>query len=273
MGSNKGAHVGRITGVPIKHKLPTRFFIAPGIRVDSGLKTGRTFRLRLTPQNGSLPRFKPGQSIRLSLPGYGILSMRRSFTIASSPWETRYLELIVKDTGEWSGTLKTLVSSRTEPIQAVIAGPYGRFTCEGLGGTGRFVFLAGGIGGVPFISMLEHASRFASEDRILFLWGAGTRDDLFGMETITTATAKIPGFRFVPVLSRDPLWTGERGRIDGDKLLRIVPAFFGANTDNFEWNSASFWLCGPESFRRDLKKTLKSLKVHHAAVHEERFSH
>ena len=135
------------------------------------------------------------------------------------------------------------------------------------------MFLAGGIGGVPFISMLEHASRFASEDRILFLWGAATRDDLFGMETIATATTKIPGFRFVPVLSKDPLWTGERGRIDADKLVRIVPAFFGASEEDFEWNSASFWLCGPKSFRRDLKKGLKKLKVHPAAVHEETFSH
>ena len=118
----------------------TRFFIAPTLRIDSGLKTGRTFRIRLTPQNGLLPCFKPGQNIRVSLPGYGILSARRTFTIASSPWETRYLELIIKDTGEWSGALKALVASRTEPIGALVSGPYGRFTCEGSGGTGRFVF-------------------------------------------------------------------------------------------------------------------------------------
>ena len=168
--------------------------------------------------------------------------------------------------------MKALVASRTEPIGALVSGPYGQFTCEGSGGTGRFVYLAGGIGGVPFISMLEHASRFASEDRILFLWGAATRDDLFGMEAISTATVKIPGFRFVPVLSSDPLWTGERGRIDAEKLVSIIPVFFGASEEDFEWNSASFWLCGPESFRRDLKKCLKNLKVHPAAIHVETFS-
>jgi NAD(P)H-flavin reductase len=235
----------------------------------------RIFRMRLAGDGVPLPDFSPGQYVFLSFPGRGILSSPRPFTIASPPQEGRWLELYGKDSGEWSGAAKLLASTVAEtgaaPVRARVVGPFGRFSYLAAPGTGRFVFLAGGMGAAPFLSMLRFMADEDREGRVLLLWGARTREDLFAAYELEEAAERLGGFRFVPVLSHDPLWSGERGRVDREKLERFVPAFFGSSQENFEWNSASYWLCGPPSFRKDLIKTLRSLDVRGAAIHEERF--
>jgi len=252
----------------------------------------RTFSFRLAPAdagNGAqaersagtgLPRrglsagFKPGQYALLSFPGRGILSSPRPFSVASSPTEGRFIEIYAKDSGDWSGALKGLVAS-VRPgarVEAVLRGPFGRFSYLEAPGTGRFVFLAGGIGGAPLLSMARYLAHSDRGQTSLFLWGARTREDLFALDELAEASRLLPRFRFVPVLSHDPRWTGERGRIDAEKLERMVPAFFGSVPGDFEWNSASYRICGPGSFNRDLRAALMRFGARRAAIHEERFS-
>ena len=236
---------------------------------------GRVFRMRLAGDGAVVPDFKPGQYVFLSFPGRADLASPRPFTIVSSPSESRWLELWAKDVDDWSGAAKLLSSSEAAtgapPIRARIAGPFGRFTYLRARGTGRFVFLAGGMGGAPFLSMIRFMAEADPDLRVLLLWGARTREDLFAAAELEEAAEQLRRFSFVPVLSHDPLWKGERGRLDREKLERVVPAYFGSAPEDYEWSSASYWLCGPPSFSRDLRQVLRNLGVHRAAIHEERF--
>jgi len=228
----------------------------------------RLFKLALAPENGVVPDFKPGQFVYLSFPGRGILASPRPFTIASSPTEKRFIEILAKDTGDWSGNAKTLGIK----TPALIWGPYGTFSYLQAPGSGRFVFLAGGIGGAPFLSMLRYMTDADRDARVLFIWGARTRDDMAEKEAILRAGERMSGFRFVPVLSHDPRWAGEHGRVDREKIERLVPAFFGFASDEFEWNSASYRLCGPRDFARDLGEILRDNGVKSAAIHSQSFN-
>ena len=228
----------------------------------------RTYILELAPEDGDIPDFKPGQYVFVAFPGRGLLSSPRPFTIASPPTERRFIRIIAKDTGEWSGSMKTL------PLRspAQIWGPFGRFSYLETPGTGRFVFLAGGIGATPFLSMIRYMADADRQARVLFLWGARTRDDMAEKDVLAAAAERLPGFRFVPVLSHDPRWTGECGRVDGEKIDRLVPAFFGSNPESFEWNSASYRICGPGCFGADLRRALLDRGVKRTAIHSQSFN-
>jgi NAD(P)H-flavin reductase len=244
-------------------------------RADRGRSASRVFRIRLAGDGAVVPDFSPGQYVFLSFPGRPPLASPRPFTVASPPSEGRWLEFWAKDSGDWSGAAKLLAAETAgppTPVRARVVGPFGRFSYLRAPGTGRFVFLAGGMGAAPFLSMVRFMADADRERRVLLLWGARTREDLFALGDLEDAAARLSRFRFVPVLSHDPLWTGERGRLDGEKLDRIVSAYFGSAPADFEWNSASYWLSGPPPFRRDLKAALRLRGVHRAAIHEERFS-
>ena len=231
------------------------------------MDSSRLFKIRLAPDNGFVPSFKPGQYVFLAFAGSGILSSPRPFTLASSPMEGRYIDIIAKDTGAWSGAVK-VVGPLTP---AFVWGPYGNFSYLETPGTGRFVFIAGGVGAAPFLSMIRYMTEADRDARVLFLWGARTRDDLIEKEALLLAGERMPNFRFVPVLSHDPRWTGERGRIDREKIERLVPAFFSAAARDFEWNSASYRICGPGSFNKDTRNTLRVLGAGTMAMHAQSF--
>lgn len=234
---------------------------------DGGSRSTRLFKLTLAPESGVVPEFEPGQFVYLSFPRLGVLADPRPFTIASPPTEKRFIEIIAKDTGTWSGAAKNLGIK----AQALVWGPFGNFSYLRSPGSGRFVFLAGGMGAAPFLSMIRYMSDEDRDARVLFIWGARTRDDMAEKEALLRAGERMDGFRFVPVLSHDPRWGGERGRIDKEKIERMVPAFFGFGGDEFEWNSASYRLCGPGNFAKDLAAVLRDKGVKNAAVHSESF--
>lgn len=231
------------------------------------IESSRTFKIRLSPDNGFVPSFKPGQYVFLAFSGTGILSSPRPFTIASAPSEGRYIDIIARDSGDWSGAAK-VVGPRTP---ARVWGPYGKFSYLETPGTGRFVFIAGGVGAAPFLSMIRYMTEADRNARLLFIWGARTRDDLVEKEALLIAGERMHNFRFVPVLSHDPRWTGEQGRIDREKIERLVPAFFASAAGDFEWNSASYRICGPGGFNRDVRKILRNFGASAKAVHEESF--
>ena len=268
--SSLGALAGRGKGMLLRafsafFSRPTEWRIR---EIDAPIDTSRTSVFRLSPADGLVPAFKPGQYALLNFPGRGLLASPRPFAIASSPTEGRFIEIAIRDSGDWSGEAVALPPE----TRAVIRGPFGRFSYLEAPGSGRFVFMAAGIGAAPFLSMIRYMADADRGAKCLFLWGARTRDDLFLADELARAQERLPGFRFVPVLSHDPRWTGEKGRIDREKIERIVPAFFGSAPGDFEWNSASYRLCGPSGFERDLRAAFRANGTGKRAVHSLSFA-
>lgn len=110
----------------------------------------RVTTLLFIPNASALPSFTPGQFVNVYLPE--VSAEGKSYTIASTP-DDPHLAISVKATGKFSRALSAL----NKWDSALLSEPHGFFypTDE----TTPRIFIAGGIGIMPFMSILRSASR------------------------------------------------------------------------------------------------------------------
>ena len=149
--------------------------------------------------------FLPGQYLDVMLDG----GRRRSFSIASPPHDSRFLELHVRRApgGEFTGRLFTGSSQR---MLLNIEGPLGQFIYRDTGAP--VVMVGGGTGLAPLYSMLRHVTGTGLRCRITLYWGVRTAADLYVDAALQALAKSVSGFRYVPVLSEpDSTWRGRSG--------------------------------------------------------------
>ena len=157
--------------------------------------------------------FKPGQYVDIHIPG---TQEHRSFSMANTtPGE---LEFMIKlyPGGRFSGLLADGAIRPGDELQ--VTGPYGVFTLRS-SSPRRLLFIGGGAGMAPILSLLRSLSEAGSERAATYYYGARTEADLFHVEEL----ASLP-CGFVPALSENSNgWAGEAGlitdvveRLEGD---------------------------------------------------------
>jgi len=182
------------------------------------------------------------------------------FTISSDPLGGETLASTIKASGDFTRRIGELRPGD----RASVSPPYGRFSYVLHPDETDLVFVAGGIGITPFISMIRHL-RSASADRtVLLLYGNRTEADVvFREELAAGEAAERPRLRVVHVLSQPSAsWDGETGFIDGEKLERLCG----------ELRGKGFYVCGPPPMMRQVTRALRRLGVPSARVHYERFA-
>lgn len=133
--------------------------LRPGLdyRVVSALLHARTLELELAPVGRSL-RHRAGRFafVKVQLPG---LREPHPFTIASAPDEA-HLRFFVRELGDWTSAVR-----QRDLVGALVhvEGPYGRFEPLPETRSGRrIVWVAGGVGITPFLSILPGLPAAAS---------------------------------------------------------------------------------------------------------------
>ena len=129
------------------------------------------------------------------------------------------------------------------------------------------VFIAGGIGITPLMSMLRHM-RDTEENRSVLLLYANPEADkiIFRQELEDMEKSRYPALKVVHVLEKaDSDWTGETGRVDREKIGRLC----GQGEDLKE---KVFYICGPRQMRDSVIKDLTSLGVSDKQMRTEIFS-
>jgi propane monooxygenase reductase subunit len=189
--------------------------------------------LRLTVSGGVGFPFHPGQYLDIAIPG---ADEHRSFSMANLPGSgDGSLEFIIKryPGGKFSSLLE---SGLAVGDKLDVTGPYGTFTLRA-GSDRRIVFIGGGAGMAPILSVLRQIASKDDFDRpIVFYYGARTERDLFYLDEITALGERIPDFAFVPVLSDadSDEAPGERG---------MVTDVVGRREQDL--STADVYLCGP----------------------------
>src|SRR5579862_1987905 len=113
---------------------------------------------------------------------------------------------------------------KTMPLQSEIklAGPTGNFTLhEDV--TIPAVFIAGGIGVVPFHSMIKHALATRSVQQLFLFYGNQQPADAAFLAELTQMAEALPSFKFIPTMAEGGAdWQGETGYITDSMLKRYI---------------------------------------------------
>ncbi|EWG44439.1 hypothetical protein FVEG_15652 [Fusarium verticillioides 7600] len=128
-----------------------------------GFGRERIIRLMLYPKDGEkVPKWSPGSHIDIQAGTIGY----RQYSICSKHSEAQHLKIAVlreNDTGASNWIHKNTVKGS----QVLIRGPRNHFSLEF--GSGKTIFIAGGIGITPIIPMAEAAKEAGVEYSILYL--------------------------------------------------------------------------------------------------------
>jgi Na+-transporting NADH:ubiquinone oxidoreductase subunit F len=87
------------------------------------------------------------------------------------------------------------------------------------------IFIAGGSGMAPFLSMLAHIKNEGINRNVTYFFGARGKRDLICLDRMAEFEKAIPNFKFVPCLSEpmpDDKWEGETGLVT-DVMKRHCP--------------------------------------------------
>jgi ferredoxin-NADP reductase len=162
--------------------------------------------------------FKAGQFVDVAPRGAkldGSDALTHTFSIASSP----FADEIVVATRMRSTPFKRALSALEIGAEVQIKGPMGSFTFHN-NLRRPAVFLAGGIGIAPFVSMLLGAAVNKLHPPISLFYANRRLADASFMDVISRLE-NTGNFRFVPTLTREGNasgWNGETGHISAEML-------------------------------------------------------
>jgi NAD(P)H-flavin reductase len=127
------------------------------------------------------------------------------------------------------------------------------------------LFVAGGSGLAPVLSVLEGAARAQVRRDAVLLFGARARRDLYKLDDIAAISARWAGsFRFLPVLSHEPPdsdWSGARGLVTDFLAPRHVPNIASRHA----------YLCGPPGMIDAAMGILSAAGVSAEHIHYDKF--
>lgn len=217
-----------------------------------------TWTLALAPRRGEVPAYLPGQFAWLTLRSGPFAMREHPFSFSSSPTRPGTVAFTIKALGDFTATIGTIAPGET----AFVDGPYGSFGIDRQPDAAGQVFIAGGVGIAPVMSMLRAlADRGDRRPRWLFHGNRVQERSVFAAEIAALAPAI--GLTVVPVLLEPPPgWQGETGFVDRAVLARHLPADVGG---------LHCYVCGPVAMIRLAEQSLVELGVPLGRIHSELF--
>lgn len=159
--------------------------------------------------------FAPGKYVQLLCPRYkgSPEEVYRAYSIASDPEKKNLIELIIRLVPNGICTTYCFEHLKVgDPMK--LNGPYGEF---GLSDTDApMIWIAGGSGMAPFVSMLNHMQNTHSARKATFFFGGNRVKDLCLIDEMKQFEAALANFEFVPVVAApdaDEQWTGQTGLV------------------------------------------------------------
>jgi Na+-transporting NADH:ubiquinone oxidoreductase subunit F len=158
--------------------------------------------------------FTAGQFVQLLCPRYKGSSeeVYRAYSVASDPENKNIIELIIRRVPNGICTTWCFdFLKEGDPVN--INGPYGEFHLSDT--QAPMVFIAGGSGMAPFVSILHHMRNVGSKRKADYFFGGNTVKDLCLHNEMAQFEQQLEGFKFIPVVSSpgDAGWTGEKGLV------------------------------------------------------------
>lgn len=209
--------------------------------------------------------FRAGQSIDLTLidpPETDVEGNTRAFSIASPPFETEDLMIAtrMRDTA-FKRVLKTMPLG----TEVRIEGPSGSFTLHN-NAKKPAVFLIGGIGVTPALSILRQATHDNRPHELYLFYSNRRPEDAAFMDLLQQIARESPNFHFVATMTEmaksHQTWNRETGFISPDMLARYVSKMQGP----------IYYTAGPPAMVAAMRDILVAAGVDEDDIRTEEFS-
>jgi len=203
--------------------------------------------------DATAPAFLPGQYVNIDVPGSG---QHRSYSFSSAPGQSKVSFLIKRIPG---GVMSTWLDSAQPGNKLELIGPLGSFYLRAV--ERPLLFLAGGTGLAPFLSMLEVLARTDSQQKIHLIYGV-TRDlDLVLVDAIEAYLAKLPNFTYTTVMADTDSTHPRKGWV-----TQHMPA------EALNDGDVDVYLCGPPPMVDAVRKHFDDNGVKPNSFHYEKFT-
>jgi len=192
--------------------------------------------------------FKPGQATDISIPKDGWEEELRAFTFTSTPSD-RFLEFTIKTYPTHQGVTSQLIKLK-QGDELILHDVFGAIEYKGEG-----LFIAGGAGITPFLSILKQLDSEKELGRNKLIFANKTKSDIIHENELNA----LLGINFITILSEEKTFPYQSGYIS-EQLIKdclLVNQYV--------------YLCGPPKMMESVEKILIQLKIDEKLIVKEDF--
>jgi ferredoxin-NADP reductase len=205
--------------------------------------------LRIVTEKPKHYNFKPGQATEVAINKKGWIEERRPFTFTCLP-DNDYLEFTIKTYPLHRSVTNELLQLKKND-ELILHDVFGAIAYKGEG-----VFIAGGAGVTPFISIFRHLQLRNGIGNNKLIFANKTLKDII----LAKEFKKLLGKNFINILSDEKVIEYAYGHITKDFLKTNIGSI-----------NQHFYVCGPLPMMQAIEKRLVSLKVDKKQIVEEEF--
>lgn len=204
---------------------------------------------RITAEKPEDLEYKSGQAVDISLNKIGWENEIRTFTFTSIP-SNSFIEFTIKTYPSHNG-----VTNQIRELKAgdtiILRDIYGDISYQGSG-----IFIAGGAGVTPFISIFKQLEKDGKINNNKLIFANKTKSDIIDEDRFR----RLLGKNFINILSDEKIDGYESGLISSD----IIKA-------NIDYDSKFFYLCGPPPMMDAVEKHFTTLGISSEYIVKEGF--
>ena len=231
------------------------------LQVSRVLKeTESTITLRLVAEEGYLPPFQAGQYINLFTEVNGVRTSR-PYSISSPPHQTGYYDITIRQVAD--GFVSKHFITRIKPgTRLESSSPAGQFYHNPLFHGDDLIFLAGGSGITPFMSMIREVTDRGIDRRMHLIYGCRTEDDVVFEKELQERAATFSNFKLSLVISEPTIgFNGPSGFITADLIRKRIG----------DLENRMFYVCGPEAMYSFVLDELQRAEIPNRLIRREVF--
>jgi len=197
--------------------------------------------------------FSPGQYTSVN-----IANSKKHFSIVNSPDEKGIITIAtrLRDSDFKNSLQKLAIGAQIE-----LGFIYGSFVLPE--NTSKpLVFIAGGIGITPYISMLRYVTEQKLPYKITLLYSNRDQSSAVYIEELQNFKFQISNFKLILTMTEDPAWPGEKRKIDAGFIKEYFPAL----------NENLYFVVGPPPMVEAVQKALLEAGVDISNINIENFT-
>ena len=218
---------------------------------------GQSWSLYLEPDGHEGMDFEAGQFAWITTESPFIFRENPFSFSTNADSDKKIIGFTIKELGDFTSQVKDLTVGDT----VYVDGPYGTFSmdeheCKSM------VYIAGGIGSAPVMSMLRTLAARKCPKQMTFFYGNPTWESIIYREELEELEDQLK-LKIIHVLERPPEgWEGESGFINLEILKRYLPE---------DYLETVFFICGPLPMIEAVEPCLHELGVSPRHIYSEQY--